>query len=281
VPVTTLHRLNFHQTLKEYKVLCLANEVCFSDEQIEAVRQFVADGGGLIASYHTSLFDEQARQRKDFALANVFGVSYQTVAAGSGQNEIRFSSPHPVTGSLEGQKVSCDEPTIVVKPSSGQVVGRTYGADIDSNGLPAVIVNNYGKGKVVYLPGRVDSLQCDVLSPPLTKLFANSVQWVANNQMPVAIEAPATIGVTVFDQYQPQRRILHLVNHNADPVRSYSRIEPLQNILVKLELPKGRVPARLHRLWDKAEVPFEVENSVIKCKLPEMGEYEVMVAELR
>lgn len=280
VPVVTLHRLNFHQTLKDYKVLCLANEVCLSDEQVEAVRKFVADGGGLIATYHTSLFDEQARQRKDFALANVFGVSYQTVAAGNAQNAIRFANKHPVTASLEGQKASCDEPTIVVKPSSGQVLARMYGADLDSNGVPAVVVNNYGKGKVVYLPGRLDSFQCEVLSSALAKLFANAVQWVANNNLPVEIEAPATIGVTVFDQHQPRRRILHLVNQNADTVRSYTSIEPIQNISVKLQLPNGRTPSRLHRLWDKADVPFELEGNAIKFKLPEIGEYEVIAAEL-
>ncbi len=279
VPVVTLHRLNFHEKFKDYKVLCLANEVSLTDEQIEAIRKFVAAGGGLVATYQTSLFDEQARLRPDFALADVFGTSYQNVVAGNSQNEVRFTDKHPVTSGLEGAKIIYDEPQIAVKPSGGQVVAKMYGADIDPNGLPAVIVNNYASGKVVYLPGRLDSLQCEKLSPLIEKLFANSVQWVSNNKMPVETEAPATIGVTVFDQ--PQRRILHLVNHNADTIRAYQSIEPIENISLRLETPKGKTVAKLHRLWNKADVPFELEGNIIKFKLPEIGEYEVIAAELK
>ena len=57
------------------KLLLLPNAALMSDAQIDIVRAYVAQGGGLIASYETSLFDEQGRRRADFGLADVFGVS--------------------------------------------------------------------------------------------------------------------------------------------------------------------------------------------------------------
>lgn len=42
--------------LSQYKVLILANAWCLSDSQIEAIGNFVRDGGGLVASYSTSLY---------------------------------------------------------------------------------------------------------------------------------------------------------------------------------------------------------------------------------
>ena len=77
LPVVTLHRPHFEEELAGFKVLVLANVALMSDAQAEAVRRFVRDGGGLIATHETSLFDEKGRRRADFALADVLGVHYQ------------------------------------------------------------------------------------------------------------------------------------------------------------------------------------------------------------
>ena len=72
----TIHRTQIAEKLPGFRVLCLANEVCLSDEQIDAVKAFVRAGGGLIATHETSLFDDKARPRGDFGLAELFGASY-------------------------------------------------------------------------------------------------------------------------------------------------------------------------------------------------------------
>src|SRR5690242_4850187 len=46
-----------------------------SDAQIAAVRKFVEQGGGLIASGPTSLYDPSGQPRGDAGLADLFGVS--------------------------------------------------------------------------------------------------------------------------------------------------------------------------------------------------------------
>lgn len=69
--VTRLHDLS------RFKVLILAGAAALSDEQCEAIREFVCNGGGLVATGETSLCDELGRPRNDFALADLFGVSYR------------------------------------------------------------------------------------------------------------------------------------------------------------------------------------------------------------
>ncbi len=59
-----------------YRVLVLPNSACMSDQDVEAVRRFVANGGGLIATAETSLYDEKFRIRDDFGLADVFGAHH-------------------------------------------------------------------------------------------------------------------------------------------------------------------------------------------------------------
>ena len=73
-PLVTLQRTDFQQRLRGFAVLCLANEACLSETQLAAVRRFVADGGGLLATHETSLYDEKGNRRPDLGLADVLGL---------------------------------------------------------------------------------------------------------------------------------------------------------------------------------------------------------------
>lgn len=63
------------QGLSKYKVLFLADQECLSDRQLEQIRSFVRNGGGLVATEDTSLYNEQRRRRADFGLRDCFGIS--------------------------------------------------------------------------------------------------------------------------------------------------------------------------------------------------------------
>lgn len=63
--------------LERYDVLVLANVLCMSEEEMEHIRAFVRAGKGLVATGRTSLFDEHYRQRKDYGLADLFGIHYE------------------------------------------------------------------------------------------------------------------------------------------------------------------------------------------------------------
>src|SRR5581483_1609094 len=66
-----------HDGLSRYKVLFLSNSACLSTKQCDNIRSFVRNGGTLIATYETSLFDEFGRRRESFELADVFGIDYK------------------------------------------------------------------------------------------------------------------------------------------------------------------------------------------------------------
>ena len=60
--------------LSKYRVLILANQEALSDSQLEKIRTFVRDGGSLVATEHTSLYNEHRRRRETFGLADLFPV---------------------------------------------------------------------------------------------------------------------------------------------------------------------------------------------------------------
>ena len=64
------------EKLNRYRVLVLSDAKIITNQQAELIRAWVNDGGTLIASGTTSLFDEWATLQEDYGLADLFGVSY-------------------------------------------------------------------------------------------------------------------------------------------------------------------------------------------------------------
>jgi len=58
--------------LSKYSVLVLANQICLSDAQIEEIRNFVRNGGGLVITENTSLYTEWMRSRRILGLSDLF-----------------------------------------------------------------------------------------------------------------------------------------------------------------------------------------------------------------
>jgi hypothetical protein len=63
------------EDLSRYRVLVLADQECLTDRQIEKIQEFVKAGGGLVATGHTSLYNERRERRRDFGLKDCFGIS--------------------------------------------------------------------------------------------------------------------------------------------------------------------------------------------------------------
>ncbi|MBD3287821.1 hypothetical protein GF337_03380 [candidate division KSB1 bacterium] len=76
--------------LSQYKVLVLANQTCLSDEQLGVVRQFVENGGGLVFTENTSLYNERVWTRPQLGLADLFD-SETAPTPDSEEKEIRES----------------------------------------------------------------------------------------------------------------------------------------------------------------------------------------------
>jgi len=98
------HRIPFRYVLSDrpdglegIELLILPHVLPVSDELAECLRGFVRRGGKLLATGRTSLYDEWLRQRTDYALADVFGVSFS--------NEL--------------ESASCDE--MLVNPANGSI----------------------------------------------------------------------------------------------------------------------------------------------------------------
>lgn len=278
LPVATLHRPNFSKELDGFKVLVLANVALMSDAEAEAVRQFVREGGGLIATHETSLFDEKGRRRENFALSDVLGVRYQTVLKAE-PRFVRLDKTHPLAADMAGDPLLVhDEPFVAVKATGAKAAAALLAGLQDTEARPAALTHLFGKGRVVYLPGRFDSMQCYKLCPEIERLFANAVRWVSPGSLPVEIEAPGVIGVTLFRQ--PQRLIAHLINHQRDSLFRSDTFAPIPNVSLRFALPNDACPRAVRRLWEDRDVPFQVKDRMVHVELGTLNEYEAIAVDL-
>jgi hypothetical protein len=100
LPVRVLTEYDLEDAnLEGIRVLALPNVACLSDRAAEVVRRFVRNGGGLIATFETSLYDENFQKRADFALGDLFRAKYagtQTVTQRVENLSLTLEVDHPI-----------------------------------------------------------------------------------------------------------------------------------------------------------------------------------------
>lgn len=132
------------------KTLFLFNTGSMSEQAVEAVRSFVKNGGILLASGKTSLFDAKGAPRNDFGLADVLGCSW----AGENQDgkTLAIREANQATGDVTGELAHRGS-FIEIKDLAANV--KVLGIIRTEAGkeYPGILVRDYGKGKVVYFTG--------------------------------------------------------------------------------------------------------------------------------
>lgn len=167
--------------LKRYRVLVLADQDALSDAQISAIRRFVQEGGGLVATGNTSLLNAWRLRRNRFGLAELFGI-YQPPDAGVPDTPIRRAF------------------------GKGRVV---YIPRIVPAISPPPAMMSYDIGNQYWALPKNDAALLD------------AVVWAADGDFSVTIHAPLSVTMELESQPKTSALLLHLVNYNtAQPVRN-------------------------------------------------------------
>ncbi len=165
--------------LSKYKVLILANQDALSDQQVDDIRNFVRNGGGLVATEETSLLTDWRLQRRGFGLADLFGVALPIPDGQPGDVIQRHFGKGRVA------YVPRMQPSTTPPPPQ-----LSYYIDSQHWKLP----NNYGK-------------------------LASLVKWAAGGELTATVEAPPWVTAEFARQTSSDTWLVHLVNYNcAKPV---------------------------------------------------------------
>jgi len=132
-------------TSGEYRAFVMPQSLAISAEEAEQIRQFVHDGGLLIADYRNAGMNEHGRDLGHGQLDDVFGISRTPASAPAGQPATAQGVANSGSLELQGRQLKLLAPGDPgVKPTTGKSLAQ-------GGGTPLVIVNTFGKGKAVFL----------------------------------------------------------------------------------------------------------------------------------
>ncbi len=301
IPFEMVHdRCLDDEHLAALRTLILPNIAALSGEQCQRLRAFVERGGGLVATYETSLFDEWGVRRKDFGLASLFGASYAGRVEENMLNsylslekDSAANSAHPLLRGFEdaGRIINAANQVDVtpaddrrftplrIVPSYPDLPMESVYTRPGAAHLPAVYLEQAGNGRVAYFPGDIDRTFWQVLSVDHGRLLRNAVEWAANEAPPVTVEGKGVIDVALWEQKDSMT--LHLVNLTnpmmmKGPVRE---ILPVAEQRIALKIPPGRRVERVHLLVAGRDVSYRTERGTIFLETPPIELHEVVAVD--
>lgn len=241
-----------YDKIRDLKVLILPNAACMSGEHMEIIRRYVREGGGLVASFRTSLYDENGKQREDFGLKDLFGVSFTGIEKDTEWDCFqKVTAPeHPVLKDMDIQNtqmiINEGKTLLCRKERESHDTVCTYVPMIynqppeyaqleeEETDYPTVLAGSYGKGRVVYFANQTDRACYTNGHEDLIQIFANAVRWAGGGVFSYTAEAPQSVHISLTeDAENPGRKVFSLVNTTAGPWRPVRQVLPVYGIRIR------------------------------------------------
>jgi hypothetical protein len=281
--------------IDRFKTLILPNIAALSIAQCNQIRAFVEQGGSLVATYETSLYDEWGVRRSDFGLTQLFGTSFTGAEEGPLLNSyLSLTGSHPLlTGFEDATRIINGTRSVTVTPLNADVhvplelvpsypdlpMEEVFTRPVKTR-QPGVMVREFGRGRVVYFPADIDRTFWEVLDVDLAKLLRNAVLWATNESAPVTVEGRGVLDISVWRQAHSMT--VHLVNLTnpmmmKGPLRE---VIPLSQQRVSIRIPQGSRVARVRLLVAGAAAPYHNDGAAIHLTVPSIGVHEVVALDL-
>jgi hypothetical protein len=152
----------------EYRVLILPQSLAVSAREVDQIREFASAGGLLVADCHVATMNEHGRDLGRGQLDDVFGITHvkgQTQGAGvSGIEDL--DSLH-----LKGVKLNLQLGDETLRVTSGKALAQ-------SGQVPLIVVNDFGKGRAVFMNVETGRYPYDRLQPNPATSLPNLVEQI-------------------------------------------------------------------------------------------------------
>ena len=292
IPYVPVHIDSISQESSGLKVLVLPNIAVMSDAQCAAVRKFVADGGALIATGASSLYNEFGDARRDYGLADLFGAHFTGTAgaekAAAFQNlhtYLRISPErHAILRGFEETAILAFGGSLVpMQTDAGVTVPLTFIPPFPvlppetawmrtpSTNIPGLILNK----RVAFMPADIDRRYAREPLPDYAALLANTVRWAAGGTIPLEVLGPGVFDCSLYTQ--PGRVIAHIVNLTATGRMPVDESIPVGPLRFAVKLP-GDVRSRaVKMLVSGRTASATVSNGWARLEIPSVLDHEVLV----
>jgi hypothetical protein len=226
------------ENLSKYRVLILPETECLSDAQLERIRRFVEQGGGLIAIGQAGLYDQWRRLRVRAGLA----------------------------GLIDGQAAAKAYEERVENDEAAGAASRKEAGRGRTVYLPALRFD----GRLPEMGSFFEIGARFWRFPKNGSELIESVAWAARDELPVHITGPAFLVANVVAQPARRSVSIHLVNYNAARTTAGAAN-------VTLRLPEGAKVSEVRLFSPDAgqprTLPFEAHARTVSFTVPAIKVY--------
>ncbi|HKW18529.1 MAG TPA: alpha-amylase family protein [Terriglobales bacterium] len=276
------------ERLKKYRALLLPNVAMLSDRQCEQIRDYVRAGGSIMASFETSLYDENLKPRADFGLADVFGISKAGEVIGTNGNAYygRIERSHAIldgfanTNWLPGAQnrvplKPLDDAVLTVVPGFVQYPPELAYPPISHTKEPAVVLREIGSSRLAYFSGDLERSYWLTGHGDLLRLLHNTIRWLTHDERVVHVDGDGFIELFAWETAPGYA--IHLLNYT-NPDAQHGWLDETYQLgpqNVSMKLPNAATIRSVELLRAEKTVPFRHEDNVLSFTIPQVEDYEV------
>lgn len=282
--------------LKKYPVIYLANIPHLSADRIKNITEYVNDGGSLIVSYSTSLYDENGTRKSDFDLAGLLGVSsinptgdladiiqsYQSMTGGP--NDLYLSESAGENGFGGNQLHNRLYPLWFFEPvevkNGGELIMNIVTGPDQKSILPGVVVSKHGKGKVLYCASALESLfQADGQNM-IGELVGKFIETITTDAIPYKLDAPASLIANLTNKKNCM--VLQMTNWTGNkfehPLVNEYYLAPVENVRLQILVPENKKVKKIYTLVD-GEYTEKMIGKTLEMFFTQINSYQAVVVE--
>ena len=274
--------------LTKYRALLLPNIAMLSDQQCEQIRSYVSAGGSMMASFETSLYDENLKQRSQFGLADLLGISKAGDVVGTNGNAYygRIERAHPIlagfanTNWIPGAQnrvpvKPVQDPVLTVVPGFVQYPPELAYPPVSHTDEPAVVLREMGSSRLAYFPGDIERTYWLTGQTDLLRLLHNTIRWICRDESIVQVEGQGF--VELFAWETTPGYAVHLLNYT-NPNAHHGWLDsayPLGPQTVSMRLPAGVKVKSIQLLRAESSIPFQLKAERLRFTVPQVEDYEI------
>ncbi len=250
------------ECLRRYRAVVLPNVACLDGAEAATLREYVAAGGALLATFETGLYHADGSPRTGGALDDLLGLRDLGLPRRGALSHAytRIRTRDALTAGFEATDVLTNEgPLRPIAAGDGAGVHATLVPEIFpqppdlsyptlwDNDVPLLVTTpgTGGAGRTVYFANTADRLNVTSRHPDHQRLLENALRWALDLEgRPPLLEttAPPDVHLTLLHQPHTGRLALHLVNYSGAHGRPATAPHPTGPIEVTLHLPEQIPP---------------------------------------
>jgi hypothetical protein len=268
-----------HREISKYELVILPDVACMSENEVKRIRDYVKNGGNIIATYDTSCYDDSGLPSKNMQLAEVLNIRRIEGTQAMPFDHILVEHGMFTVG-IDQSLIPSPEQYIKVVPGDHcerymcfreKQLSR-YCDLPEKTEYPFMTRNKYGQGQAVLFAGSIDATYDKFKFPEFFTLMRNTVEELSTRS--IYINNTIT-SLFVNSRRKGDERIIHLVNYTSYGGRPISHIIPLKDLKIKVRCENR--PTSVKALRTGIALEYTFEEGLVLFEIPQVLAYEIVV----